>query len=123
MSSSDFPKQIVNLFFGAIEKGTLQAYHMLWDTLIYFLSKHLIAVMVLLFTILVVSFFKAMKGRWGSLGSFLYNIFYFGILFVIGLICGPEVFTGDVFNVVCAVILYPLCYIAVGMIIDKIRVR
>jgi hypothetical protein len=64
-----------------------------------------------------------MMGRWGGLGSFLYNFFYFGILLVIGLISGSEVFVDDYFNVACAIILYPICYVLSGMILDKMRVR
>jgi hypothetical protein len=119
----DFPKQMVDLFFKAVEDGTLKAYRMLWDALLTFLSAHVIAVMLVMFIALIFTFLKAMMGRWGSLGSLLYNIFYFGILFIIGLIWGPEVFANDVFNAACAVILYPLCYIAVGMILDRMDVR
>ena len=119
----DFPKQMVHLFLDAIEKGTLMAYRMLWDALLAFLSAHVIAVMVVLFLALIFTFLKAMIGRWGSFGSLLYNIFYFGTLFIIGLIWGPEVFANDIFNAACAVILYPICYLVVGMILDKMGVR
>ena len=120
---SDFAKQMIGLFLNAIEKGTLQAYRILWDALITYLSAHVIGVMLVLFVILVFAFLKAMMGRWGTLGSILYNIFYFGILFIIGLIWGPEVFASDLLNAMSAVILYPLCYMAVGMILDRTGVH
>ena len=119
----DFPKQMIDLLFKAVEDGTLMAYRMLWDALLSFLSAHVIAVMAVLFVALIFTFLKAMMGRWGSFGSLLYNIFYFGTLFIIGLIWGPGVFANDVFNAACAVILYPLCYIAVGAIINALGVR
>lgn len=45
------------------------------------------------------------------------------VLFVIGLIWGPEVFVSDLFKAACAAILYPV-YLVVGLIIlDRIGVR
>lgn len=116
---SDFPKQMVNLLLNSIEEGTKQAAHMLWNILISSLKDHWFAVMIALLAIFVFVTFKAMLGRWGSLGSFLYNFFYFGTLFIIGLIWGPEVFVNDIFNATCAVVLYPICYLLVGLILEK----
>lgn len=120
---SEFSKQMVNLLINSVEEGTKQAAHMLWDILILFLKAHWFAVMIALLIVFVVVTFKAMLGRWGSLGSFLYNFFYFGILFIIGLIWGPEVFVNDIFNAACAVILYPICYLLVGVILEKTGLR
>lgn len=121
--SQDFPKQVVGLFLNAIDEGTKQAARMLWGILTTFLSEHWLVVLLLLFVVFVAVTLKAMMGRWGSLGSFLYNVFYFGILLIVGLIWGPEVFVGDYFKAACAVILYPVCYFLVGLILDKMRVR
>jgi hypothetical protein len=60
-----------------------------------------------------------MMGRWGSLGSLLYNFFYFGTLYIIGLLWGPEIFVDDLFNAACAVVLYPACYLLVGYILER----
>ncbi len=120
---ADFPKQVVELFFNAIDEGTRQAARMLWHILTTFLSEHWLAVLFILFVVFVAVTLKAMMGRWGSLGSFLYNFFYFGILLIIGLIWGPEVFVDDYFNAACAVILYPICYVVTGMILEKMGVR
>lgn len=119
----DFPKQVVNLLMDSIEKGTLQAAQMLWEILLAFLSENWFWVLLTLFVLFVFVTLKAMMGRWGSLGSFLYNFFYFGTLFVIGLIWGPSVFVNDYFNAACAVILYPICYVLVGATLDKMGVR
>lgn len=120
---ADFPKQVVELLLNAINEGTKQAAQMLWSILTTFLSEHWLAVLLVLFVVFVAVTLKAMMGRWGSLGSFLYNFFYFGILFIVGLIWGPEVFVDDYFNAACAVILYPICYVISGMILDKMGVR
>ncbi len=120
---ADFPKQVVELLFNAIDEGTKQAARMLWNILTTFLSEHWLAVLLILFVMFVAVTLKAMMGRWGSLGSFLYNFFYFGTLLIVGLIWGPEVFVDDYFNAACAVILYPICYVISGMVLDKMGVR
>lgn len=119
----DFPKQVVELLLNAIDEGTKQAARMLWGILTTVLSEHWLAVLLVLFVVFVAVTLKAMMGRWGSLGSFLYNFFYFGILLIAGLIWGPEVFIGDYFKVACAVILYPTCYFVAGLILDKMGVQ
>jgi hypothetical protein len=116
---SNFAESIVTMFSDAIGEGTKQAAHILWGILISFLKDHWLAVMIALLIVFIIVTFKAMFGRWGSLGSFLYNFFYFGTLFIIGLIWGPGVFVNDIFNAVCAVILYPICYLVVGIILEK----
>ena len=96
-----------------------QAATMLWNlVLMPILSEHWLSIGVLLFVVFVAVTIKAMLGRWGSLGSFLYNFFYFGTLFVIGLILGPEVFVSDAMNFFTAIILYPICYLLVGWILE-----
>lgn len=119
----DFPKYLVTIFSDAFEKGTQQAARMLWSVLISILKEHWFAVISVLFLVLVAVTFKAMMGRWGSLGSFLYNALYFGTLFIIGLIWGPEIFVNDIFNAACTAILYPVCYLLVGYILDKTGLR
>jgi len=56
------------------------------------------------------------------LGSVLYNYFYFGILFVITLIFGPDVFANDWFKIVLFII-YVVCFISVGKLLKKAGIR
>lgn len=90
-----------------------------WDFLLLILRDNWQSLLLLLFLVFFISIIKAMLGRWGTLGSLLYHFFYFGILFIIGLIWGPQVFIDDAFNLACAVILYPACYLLVGTILNK----
>jgi hypothetical protein len=119
----EFAKNTVNMFLNAVDEGTKQAARIFWDILKSFLIDHWLAVIVVLFIILVIAIFRAIMGRWGMLGHVLYNYLYFGVLFVIGLIWGPEVFVNNFFNVACTIIFYPVCYIVVGLILDKVGVR
>lgn len=114
---------MTNLLLENIDKGMKQGAHMLWDILIFFLKGHWLGFLILLFVIFISVTLKAMMGRWGGLGSFLYNLFYFGTLFIIGSIWGPEVFVNDYFNAACTVILYPICYYITGVILDGTGVQ
>lgn len=118
-SGVDLPKEMVELMIRSFNDGMKLAAHMLWDILTSFLSEHWLAILVVLFVFFVAVTFKAMMSRWGSLGSFLYNLLYFGTLLVVGLIWGPEVFINDYFSAATTVILYPICYFLVGLVIDR----
>lgn len=94
--------------------------NILWyQVLIPTLKEHWLSIGVLFFIVFIIVTLKAMMGRWGSLGSFLYNLLYFSVLFIIGLIKGPEVFVSDWMNFFTALLLYPACYWIVGWILDK----
>lgn len=120
---SDFPRQMIDLLFNAIKEGNKQAARMLWTGLQSLLSQHWLLFIGVLFLVFVAVTFTAMMGRWGSLGSFLFNFLYFGTLYVIGLIWGPEIFVNDIFNAVCTVILYPVCYLVVGSILAQTGIK
>lgn len=121
--SIDIPKQFVEAFLRIIDDGTKQVAHSLWLILLDFLAQHWLAVLLTFIVLMAIAMAHAMMGRWGMLGSLLYNFLYFSILFIIGLIWGPEVFVSDVFHAACTAILYPLCYVAVGLILDKFGLR
>lgn len=119
----DSVKQLLDSINASIENDMKQAANILWSAFLSYLAAHWLAIMVVIFIIFAFVTVKAMMGRWGSLGSFLYNFFYFGILFVIGLIWGPDVFLGDFFKTACTIILYPVCYLITGYILKKTGVR
>jgi lipopolysaccharide export LptBFGC system permease protein LptF len=116
-------KKILDSINQQLEDYTRQFAHALWTALLSFLVEYWLPFVVVLFVIFVALTIKAMFGRWGSLGSFLYNFFYFGILFVIGLIWGPNFFLGDFFHAFCAAILYPICYRLVGYVLEKMGLK
>lgn len=119
----NFIKKLIDSFINAIDEGTRQAYQMLWNALMSFLADHWVSVLMVLAVILIIATIKAVLGRWGMLGSVLYNYLYFGILFVIGLIWGSDIFVSNWFTVAGTVILYPICYLTVGVILDKTGLR
>lgn len=110
---------IVDMFLHAVFVDVpLQASRIIWDFVITFLSENWLIIGIGLISILFILTISALLGQWGALGKFLYNLLYISILFVVGLICGPEVFVSNWFGFLTAVILYPVCYKVVGWILE-----
>ncbi|MDD4412750.1 MAG: hypothetical protein PHR00_03850 [Patescibacteria group bacterium] len=112
--------EVVKYLFKIISDAQVQAYQALWDGLILFLSSNWLSVTGILLFLLVVSFIKAINGRWGMFGSIAYNYLYWGILFVSGLIFGPKIFANTYVDIVYF-LLYLLCYWLVGRFLRKLR--
>ena len=108
--------------FKIFADAQIQAYQALWDGLIVFLSSNWLSVICFLLFFLFVSFVKAVNGRWGMLGSILYNYIYFGILFCLGLIFSPKIFA-NTFIDIFLFLLYLLCYWLVGKILKKLNLK
>lgn len=120
---NDFARQLVESFLNAIDEGTRQAYRMIWNGISQFLIENwgwVIVALVAILILAVVNYFAT--GRWAMLGSVLYNYFYFGILLIITLIFGPEVFANDWFKIVL-VIVYVVCFVLVGKLLRKAGIR
>ncbi len=101
----DFPAQMVTMMLNAIQEGTINAFKILWGILITFLKAHWVGVGEILLSLLGVALLVfILTGRWAMLGSVLNRYFFFGILFIIGLIFGPEVFASDYFEIIWAVV-------------------
>jgi ABC-type glycerol-3-phosphate transport system permease component len=126
-SGADFlrgiAQDVVPWTFKIIDDGTKKAYRMLWDAFIPILLEHWISILIFLTAILSIAIIRALAGYWGMLGKVLYHYLYFGILFVIGFIRDPEIFVSVYFEIFCAIILYPICYLTVGAILDKFNLR
>lgn len=102
---------------------TAKTFRMFWDIGMNYLAEHWIAVIVGLSLVFIVALVRAfITGRWAMLGSVVYNYLYFGTLFIIGLIFGPELFANDYFKIFLAV-LYVTCFILTGRFLQKIGVR
>jgi hypothetical protein len=120
---SDFPKQIVLWFLDAIDEGTKQAYRMIWNAVKQLLVEHWGFVIIALVSILMLAVLNYLTtGRWAMLGSVLYNYSYFGILFVITLIFGSDIFANDWFKIVLFII-YVVCFVSVGKLLKKAGIR
>lgn len=119
----DFVKELIPWMIQQFGIATAKAFHMFWKIGMGYLAQHWIAVLIGLFAIFIIALIRAfITGRWAMLGSVVYNYLYFGALFIIGMIWGPEVFANDYFKIVLAV-LYVVCFILTGQFLSKIGVR
>ena len=119
----DFVKELIPWMIQQFGVATAKAFRMIWDTGMTYLAQHWVAVIVGLFAIFVIALIRAfLTGRWAMLGSVVYNYLYFGTLFLIGSIWGPELFANDYFKIVL-VILYVVCFILTGKFLNQIGVR
>lgn len=117
--SLDFPKQLTLSFLNAIKEGEKNGYKMIWDIILNFISQNTLYVILTLVLVLSIAFVDyKISGRWRSLGSVLYNYFYFGSLFIITLIFGPEIFANDLIKI-GTFALYITCFILVGKVLKK----
>lgn len=107
----------------ALENGIIGGVNLAWIWFLEILKRNWVFIFTIFSIILFIATIKAMIGRWGTLGSILYNMFYFGTLFILGLVFGPQIFLDDIFKMICTVILYPICYWLVGLILNKINLR
>jgi hypothetical protein len=119
----DFVKELIPWLLKTFGEATAHAYRIIWNAFITLLLQHLILVACVLVLVLVAATVRAaITRRWGWLGSVLYNYLYFGTLFVIGLVWGPEIFANDYFEI-ALVILYIVCFSLVGVILTKTGLR
>lgn len=120
---TEFIKELFPWILNLFDDSVKSAYHMIWGGFIWFVMEYWISITIVLALIFIIALGKALTGSWGMLGGVLYNYLYFGILFCVGLIKGPEVFVSEYFEVACAIILYPTCYLLVGKILDSFNLR
>jgi hypothetical protein len=119
----DIPHQFAQQLLDAINESTKQAYRLFWTAIKQKLIEHwflLIVGLVLLVALAVIKY--RLTGRWGMLASVLYNYLYFGTLFVVTLIFGPEIFANEYIDLVF-VIIYIVCFTLVGIFVNVTGIR
>ena len=119
----DFLKDFTPWMIEQFGIATAKVFRMLWDIGMTYLAQHLVVVLSGLLVLFLFTLVRAViTGRWGMLGSIIYNYLYFGTLFIIGSIWGPEVFANDYFKIVL-LLLYITCFIITGKILRKTGIR
>jgi hypothetical protein len=121
--SMDFVSQIPNILLKGVEDQLKDIVQGFWSSLLSFLAAHWLILLIIFFILFSIALIKAAAGRWGTLGSLLYNSLYFLILFLMGVIWGPQIFVNDIFDAIRTILIYPLCYLIVGIILDKTGFR
>lgn len=119
----NFAQDLISNMLNTYDVLLRKIYHSAWDIFMSTIKEHWLLILSILLGLLIISIIIALMGRWGFFGSLMYNYLYFGILFIIGLIKGPEVFLSEYFEFFCFLLLYPVCYYIVGLILDKTGIR
>lgn len=120
---NNLPKQVAQALFDAIEKGTLDAYRIIWSVIKNFAFEHWIGILLTIFCLYVIAIIKFLvTGRWGMLASLTYRFLYLSGLFVIALIFGSDIFANQWFDIVL-VFLYVACFEAVGHLLRKSGIK
>lgn len=101
--------------FTAFEEARGPVYIRVWnEVLIPILQANWLLLSITLIGLLISAYLiKVFTGRWALLGSVTYNYLYFGTLFAIGSVFGPQIFA-TLFIDVFLLILYFACYRVVG---------
>lgn len=123
LTGPNFAKELVTGMLSMYDKALRSVYHSAWDIFMSTIKEHWLLILSILLGLLIISIIIALMGRWGFFGSLMYNYLYFGVLFILGLIKGPEVFLNEYFEFFCILLLYPVCYKIVGIILDKLNLR
>jgi hypothetical protein len=117
---STYLTQIFEYLTNAIKEQTLVFIRIIWENALHLLATHFIAIFLSILGLLIFALVLALiTGRWALFGSLLYNVLYFSVLLIIGLIWGPDAFASDWFDVVRTIAIWPVCYWIVGIVLDK----
>lgn len=119
----NFAQDLISNMLNTYDVLLKKIYHSAWDIFMSTIKEHWLLILSILLGLLIISIIIALMGRWGFFGSLMYNYLYFGVLFILGLIKGPEVFLNEYFEFFCILLLYPVCYKIVGIILDKLNLR
>jgi len=119
----NFAQDLISNMLNTYDVLLRKIYHSAWDIFMSTIKEHWLLILSILLGLLIISIIIALMGRWGFFGSLMYNYLYFGFLFILGLIKGPEVFLNEYFEFFCVLLLYPVCYKLVGLILNKLGLR
>ena len=119
----DFTKQLALSLINTVDEATKQFARTAWTITTSFLLEHWFFVMGGFILLLLFFLLKAVLGQWGSLYSLTYWTLYAVIVFIIGLIWGPDALVSDIFHVVYIAAIWPICYWATSWIWDRFGFR
>lgn len=119
----NYAVEFVPWLMNLIGQAQAQAYQIMWNATIPVLLQNWVEIAVFLFLLLLYATILAVTTRrWKTLGRVLYSYFHLGILFVIGLIWGPQIYANVSFELINFVI-YAFSFTVVGIIIDNSGLR
>jgi Sec-independent protein secretion pathway component TatC len=118
-----FIKPLLIGLINSMEEGTKLFARTAWMLSLSILTEHWLLIVGIFFSIFVILIFLAVLGNWGGLYSLTYWTLYVVIVFIAGLIWGPEILFSDIYHIVYIILLNPVCYYAVSRIWDRFGFR
>jgi hypothetical protein len=119
----DFLKDLIPQMIQAFSDATTKTYYIIWDIFMIFLVQNWLWVIMLLVLILLFAFLEyLMTGRWANFGSILYSYTYYGILFIIGLIFGPDIFANNWIDLILFIV-YVVSFLWVRIVLNRSGIR
>jgi len=115
----DFTESFINNIQETIKRG----YQGIWNALISFLINNWLLILILLIAVFIVAVIVAFSRGPRLLYKVIYNYLYFGIIFIIGLVYGSDIFVNNYFSLICIIVLYPACYLLTRLISEKIGIK
>jgi hypothetical protein len=104
----DFREQvigIINNFPKQILEGQLMLIQIFWEAIKGLLIEYWIIIIITFFILLALSIFNIYtEGRWGMLAAILYRCSYLGILLIVVLIFGLEIFVSNWIKILSLII-------------------
>ncbi|SFS84753.1 hypothetical protein SAMN04487906_1881 [Zhouia amylolytica] len=104
----EFPANTLNFWWGIINPIIIENWYIIAIIAIIMLN---IAVLKFIIT-----------GKWGALGSVLYNIFYIGIIYLIIYFFGPEIILKKYFNSI-SFLVYVCGFFLTRLILQMINIK
>ncbi|NQU39487.1 MAG: hypothetical protein HQ523_06010 [Lentisphaerae bacterium] len=123
LSGENYPQQFVQQLLDGLAEGQREACRLLWVAIKDGWLENwyiVLAVSVVLFALAITNVLST--GRWGFLASVLYHHVYLGLLFVLILAFGPEIFAHAWIDILLLV-LYALCFKCVGIFVNATGFR
>ncbi len=114
------PQDFFPNFLAQLEVETTKNLGLLAGTMWQIIKPYIPLLIGVLFIVLVFATIKAMFGKWGTLGSVLYHVFFFALLGIIVWIKGWGIFLSAYFDIITT-ILYRLCYWLTGLILQRFK--
>lgn len=120
---SDLPKQMVQTLFDSVEKGTIWAYRIIFDSIKKFIAINWKAFVIFLIVVLLIAVSDYLLTRkWRTLGRVLYSYIYWGTIFLIALLFGPEIFANDFVDILLFII-YIISFLFVGKLLKLFGIK
>jgi membrane-bound ClpP family serine protease len=101
----------------------LIAINFAWNIINPILIQNWVTIIVIIFVLLNIATLKfLLTNKWGALGSLFYNIFYFGIMYLVINNCGPEIILEDYFKTISFVV-YVAGFFLTRFILNKLNIK